>query len=142
MSSSSKDLLHQMRLDALNIFQASLKPVNPYEAVKRFVSIEGNTLLLGREGQEQTKFNLEEFERIFLVGGGKATAPMAKAMEDLLGDRITSGIINVKYAVTFIRFLVSQSVVQFDSILQLVKPVNNLPFPIILLSLYEIHAPS
>jgi hydroxypyruvate reductase len=100
MSSSSKDLLHQMRLDALKIFQASLKPVNPYEAVRRFVSIEGNNLLIGREGQEQTRLNLEDFERIFLVGGGKATAPMAKAMEDLLGDRITSGIINVKYGFT------------------------------------------
>lgn len=100
MSSSSKDLLHQMRLDALNIFQASLKPVNPYEAVRRFVSIENNNLLIGRKGQEQTRLNLEDFERIFLVGGGKATAPMAKAMEDLLGDRITSGIINVKYGFT------------------------------------------
>ena len=100
MSSSSKDLLHQMRLDALNIFLASLKPVNPYEAVRRFVNIDWNSLLLGREGQERTRFNLEDFERIFIVGGGKATAPMAKAMEDLLGDRITSGIINVKYGFT------------------------------------------
>lgn len=100
MSSSSQDLLHQMRLDALNIFRASLKPVNPYEAVRRFVSIDNNNLLIGREEGEQTQLNLEDFERIFLVGGGKATAPMAKAMEDLLGERITSGIINVKYGFT------------------------------------------
>ncbi|MBW1914577.1 MAG: glycerate kinase [Deltaproteobacteria bacterium] len=93
----SNNLLDQMRSDALKLFQASLKPVNPYEAIHRFVRLEKNHLILGRESRQEADFNLENFEHIYLVGGGKATAPMARAMEDLLGDRISGGLINVKY---------------------------------------------
>ena len=100
MSSISNDLLGKMRSEAFELFQASLIPVNPYEAVRRFVRIDGNCLLLGQEDQPETELNLEKYERIFLVGGGKATAPMAKAMEDLLGEKINKGVINVKYGFT------------------------------------------
>ena len=100
MSAQSKDILHQMRSEAVTFFQASLKPVNPYEAVRRFVQIDGNRLLLGQKNQSQTELDLREYEHIFLVGGGKATAPMAKAMEDIFGDRIAAGVINVKYGFT------------------------------------------
>jgi len=97
MLSCSNKLLDQMRSDALNLFKASLKPVNPYEAIHRFVSLDNNHLILGLESVKEAEFNLEEFENIYLVGGGKATAPMARAMEDLLGDRISEGLIIVKY---------------------------------------------
>ena len=100
MSSQSDYLLQQMRSEALNLFHASLIPVNPYEAVRRFVRIDGNRLFLGQDDQPKTELDLGEYENVFLVGGGKATAPMAKAMEDILGNRIHSGIINVKYGFT------------------------------------------
>ncbi|MFC1867132.1 glycerate kinase [Thermodesulfobacteriota bacterium] len=100
MPAKSDDMLHLMRTDALNLFNASLRQVNPYEAIRRFVRVDGNTLILGREGQPQTELDLGDYQQIFLVGGGKATAPMAKAMEDILGDRIDRGIINVKYGFT------------------------------------------
>ncbi|MBN1847376.1 MAG: glycerate kinase [Deltaproteobacteria bacterium] len=99
MSSHSDDILHQMRSDAVNIFHAALEPVNPYNAVQRFVRVEGNSLLFEKDGNLET-LDLTRFEHIFLVGGGKATAPMAKAMEDLLGDRIKAGLISVKYGFT------------------------------------------
>jgi hydroxypyruvate reductase len=41
--------------------------------------------------------NLEKFKHIYIIGAGKATASMAKAIEEMLNDRITEGIINVKY---------------------------------------------
>ena len=44
--------------------------------------------------------DLNDFDHIYLVGGGKATAPMARAMEDLLGNNIDRGIITVKYGFT------------------------------------------
>jgi hydroxypyruvate reductase len=34
--------------------------------------------------------------RIFVVGAGKGSAPMAQALEDLLGDRIAAGLVCVK----------------------------------------------
>ncbi len=93
-------LLNQMREDAVRLFQASLEPVNPYNAVRRFVRIDGGRLILGQEGQAETQLDLGDYGRVFLVGGGKATAPMARAIEELLGERINEGIIVVKYGFT------------------------------------------
>ena len=93
-------LLKQMRTEAKTIFRESLRPVNPYGAVKNFVRVKDDQLILGKDGADPTTLDLKQFDRISLVGGGKATAPMAKAMEDLLGDRIHKGLINVKYGFT------------------------------------------
>ena len=41
-------------------------------------------------------YDLASFERIIVVGAGKATARMALAVESLLGKRITAGLIVVK----------------------------------------------
>ena len=87
----------KIRSDAVEIFKASIHAVNPYNAVKRFVHVEGNRLTVGAENLPAVEIDLDDYERIFIVGGGKATAPMAKAMEELLGKRITRGMINVKY---------------------------------------------
>jgi len=92
--------LKQMRTEAKAIFRESLRPVNPFGAVKNFLRVEKDQLILGKDGEDQTKLDLKQFKRISLVGGGKATAPMAKAMETLLGDRIQRGMINVKYGFT------------------------------------------
>lgn len=97
MGLESTDLLAEMRAQAKDIFLSSLRRVDPYEAVKRFVRLDGNTLCLHQEGEPEEVLDLHSFDRIFVVGGGKATAPMARAVEDILGERITKGIINVKY---------------------------------------------
>jgi glycerate 2-kinase len=90
-------LLKRIRREAEEIFKASVRRVDPYEAVKAFVRLEKGVLRLGMEGPNQSELDLDAFERVFVVGGGKATAPMAKALEDLLGSRIERGLINVKY---------------------------------------------
>jgi len=76
-------LLKRIRTEAKAIFRESLRPVNPYGAVKNFVRIENDQLILGKDGEDQDTLDLKQFDRISLVGGGKATAPMAKAMEAL-----------------------------------------------------------
>jgi len=91
------DLLSTMRSQGETIFRASLKRADPYEAVKRFVRVDGKNLLLQQEGEPEDVLDLQAYDRVFVVGGGKATAPMARAMEDILGQRIRKGIINVKY---------------------------------------------
>ena len=92
--------LETMRTDAKEIFRSCLTAVDPYEAVKRFVHVEGDRLVIGMERQPKTEFNLTEFDRISLVGAGKATAPMARAIEKLFGQRIQKGLINLKYGFT------------------------------------------
>ena len=86
-----------MRFEAEEIFRRSVEAVNPYDAVRRFVRVDGDYLIAGTEDQPAVELDLNGFDRVFLVGGGKATAPMARALENLLGGRINRGIINVKY---------------------------------------------
>ena len=93
-------LIKEMRTEAKAIFRESLRPVNPYGAVKNFVRIKNDQIILGKDETDQTSLDLKQFDRISLVGGGKATAPMARAMEELLKDRIHKGLINVKYGFT------------------------------------------
>lgn len=82
-----------LRDHADGILRACLEAVEPEQAVKRFLRLEGNTLVVGSE----VHLSLDGFDRIVVVGGGKAGAPMGKAVEDLLGDRVTEGLICVKY---------------------------------------------
>jgi len=100
MNDQGDALLGQMRSEAERIFHAAVLRVDPYEAVKRFIHVEGQDLLIGQGERPDKVWRLEDFNRVFLVGAGKATARMAKAMEDLLGKRIAAGVINVKYGFT------------------------------------------
>jgi hydroxypyruvate reductase len=84
--------LHQ---HALAIFKAALKAADPVEAVSRFFAREGDQLTVAGR-----RYGLRKFERIFVVGAGKASAAMALPVERALGARITSGWINVKYGHT------------------------------------------
>jgi len=90
-------LIRQMRSEAQVIFKCGVEAVDPYAAVKRFVLVNGSRLVLGPGSTAQAVVDLDRYDRVLVVGGGKATAPMAKAIEDLLGERIQAGIINVKY---------------------------------------------
>ncbi|MFH2011484.1 MAG: glycerate kinase [Pseudomonadota bacterium] len=92
--------LKQMRSEAEAIFRHCLKSVDPYIAVKHFLCLDSKMLILGSKDRPLSKFNLNEYDRIFIVGGGKATAPMARAVEEILGGQINKGIINVKYGFT------------------------------------------
>jgi glycerate 2-kinase len=78
---------------ATKIFYSAIKAVDPEAAVKRFVGIVNDELLIG----PNYGVNLSKIARIFVVGAGKASAPMGKAIEDLLGERIDGGVISVKY---------------------------------------------
>jgi glycerate 2-kinase len=68
-----------LRRQALRIFKAALKAADPYQAVLRHFEMPR-----GR------------FRNVFIIGAGKASAQMARAMEKLLGARISGGEINVK----------------------------------------------
>jgi len=85
------NVVKQMRQQALEIFQAGLTAVDPIEAINRHVRLTDDTMQI-----DDRRFDLKNIERVLIVGAGKAVAPMAKALEDLLGERITDGVIVVK----------------------------------------------
>jgi hydroxypyruvate reductase len=70
-----------LRSGARAILRAAIHAADPTEAVK-------NTLASRRD--------LDKYERIFVVGAGKASGTMARAAENLLGGRIAAGYVNVK----------------------------------------------
>ena len=88
-------LLKKTREDAVAIFEAGLKAVAPDAAIARFCRRDGDILTIGDRA-----YDLEAYENVVLVGAGKATAAMAAAMETLLGDRLSDGVITVKYGHT------------------------------------------
>ena len=47
--------------------------------------------------REESVYDLNGFDRVLVVGAGKAAASMAASVENVLGDRIFRGIIVVKY---------------------------------------------
>jgi glycerate 2-kinase len=79
------------RKHALQIFRAALRASDPQEAVLRHLSFDGRTLTAARR-----KYPLKNFDRIQIIGAGKASAAMARAVERLLGRRIAGGWINIK----------------------------------------------
>jgi glycerate 2-kinase len=87
----------QLRSEAEAIFKSAVAAVDPYAAVRRFVRVKGGRLSAGPQDRPVVELDLDECDRVLLVGGGKATAPMARAMEELLGPRLNRGIITVKY---------------------------------------------
>jgi len=94
MSNTDQDIL-QMREDARRIFFKGVEAVEPAAAVKRYCRREEDRLFIG-----ESDLDLSAFNRILVVGAGKASAPMALALEEILGDCITQGIVNVKYGYT------------------------------------------
>lgn len=75
---------------ALNCILAALNAVDPKKVIFNSVKREGNTIIINH-----SKFNLKKYRNIYVLGGGKASGLMAEAIEEILGDKITDGIINV-----------------------------------------------
>lgn len=84
--------MEKLKRDAKDIFNHGLRAVDPIEAVKTHVKLEENTLKV-----DDKEFDLSQYKGVYLIGGGKAGASMALALEELLGEKIKQGIINVKY---------------------------------------------
>ena len=82
----------RLRKDAQAIFRAALKAADPMEAVLRHLRVDGNRLIAGRQ-----RYRLDDYRRVWVIGAGKASAAMARAVERVLGKRISGGLINVKY---------------------------------------------
>lgn len=81
------------------IFQAALDRVEPYSLLMDNVELIGSRLTI-KIGEEISTIDLNRFKQIYVIGCGKATAPMALAIESILGDFLTEGIISVKYGHT------------------------------------------
>lgn len=78
----------KLRKDARELFDHALKEADPGKCVLEHLELRGKRLRVGGES-----FSLSDFESLYVVAFGKAASAMAAALEGLLGDRVTEGIV-------------------------------------------------
>lgn len=78
---------------ALESLERAVEAADPKELLKARLTLKGSTLRV-----EKHSFGLEKFRNIFVIGGGKASGTMAEALENILGKRITDGLVNVPHS--------------------------------------------
>jgi hydroxypyruvate reductase len=81
----------ELRGAARRVFAAALAAADPRAAMRRHLRVEGHWLLAG-----PARIDLASLRRVMVVGAGKAGAAMAGAVEEILGDRVAGGLVNVK----------------------------------------------
>jgi glycerate 2-kinase len=87
--------LSQQRHDAKTIFEAALEASDPALAIGRHLRLERETLWAG-----QRPYDLSQHGKIYVIGAGKATAKMAFALEEVLGEGLAGGLVTVKRGYT------------------------------------------
>ncbi len=84
---------------ALEIARAAIRRVDPVGMITDSVTLDGDELRI-ETGEQSLAFDLSAYDRILVLGAGKAGASMARGLEQVLGDRITEGLVAVKYGHT------------------------------------------
>lgn len=80
------ELRHSARL----IWEAALNAASPSTCLRNFIQAADGELIVA--GQK-----IPRKGRLFVVGTGKASAKMAQVVEEILGDRISGGLVVTKY---------------------------------------------
>jgi hydroxypyruvate reductase len=73
---------------ALSCVEAGIEAAHPERVVRDHVGVEDDRLLVDGEG-----IDLRDFDEVVVLGGGKAAAHVAAALETVLGDRLDGGVV-------------------------------------------------
>jgi hydroxypyruvate reductase len=77
-----------LRTITLEIFRRTLAAIDVERVVRESVRMDGDRLVIGDES-----IDLAQFKRMVVIAVGKASFPMARAVEDELDDRISDGLV-------------------------------------------------
>lgn len=92
---NSEELLsvgdRESRKIVLSILDETLDQLNSYKLLKKMVRLDGDMLYIGNRS-----WDLSKKKNIYVIGAGKAANAMAQAFDEILGDRLTDGIVIVK----------------------------------------------
>lgn len=80
--------VNKERKAVLNILQCGLDAVKTDRALKNKISIAGNKVKIS--GKD---YDLDNYEKIFVIGFGKASFAAAKYLEKILGEKISGGAV-------------------------------------------------
>lgn len=92
MPESSQNTFLTVQNEARDIFNYALESVLPEPALRRYLKLEKKTNTLIVAGKE---YKLKNYNKILVVGGGKAGRRTGAELVKILGDRITAGVLNV-----------------------------------------------
>ncbi len=81
-----------LKEDAAEILKSAIEAVEPSVAVKRALTRDKNTLQVGNRS-----YDLDKYQKIYVMAFGKASVPMAKALEEILYDLPYQGVAITKY---------------------------------------------
>ena len=90
ISNARSEQNRKARKIALDILESTLKASNPKNLVKKQIHRKGNLLKFA-----SLIINLDDYDRIYIIGAGKASGSMAEAITELLQTRITNGFVNI-----------------------------------------------
>ncbi|MHA2393859.1 MAG: glycerate kinase type-2 family protein [Promethearchaeota archaeon] len=82
-----------LRKIALKTLERAISAVQPKQLIERAIKVQGNNLII-----QDDEYDLKNFKKIYIIGGGKATAEMAFTLENLLlslNENEYEGIINI-----------------------------------------------
>lgn len=85
-------LNRKARTLALRSLESALNAIDPKKIIKSKLSLKDPKLKINGYS-----FDLKKFRNVYVVGGGKASGPMAEALEQILGKRITAGFVNIPH---------------------------------------------
>lgn len=87
------------------LLEAALEAVDPYQAVKQSIQLHLPAI--------------QQARKVYVVGCGKAVVPMALAVEDVLGESITRGVVLTKYG------HLAKGMNQYINVLEAAHPVPD-----------------
>src|SRR5690349_13693270 len=80
--------LDKIHRDVLAAMDEALAAANPVRIIRKHLRLTGQVLRA-----DALRFRLKQYQRIFVIGGGKASGHMAEEVEKLLGEWITRGLV-------------------------------------------------
>jgi len=90
-------LLIKLRKDAITLFYVGIKAASPSILIPNNMLLKENILTISDINGISKSFNLNNFDRITVIGAGKASTSMAYEVEKMLDDKIDDGIVVTKY---------------------------------------------
>jgi glycerate 2-kinase len=84
---------HPASEHALDIFEHAVNAVRADRLIDAAISLNGAILQIS-----DRSFDLIKYRRVFVIGAGKASALMAAALQNIIGDAITDGVVVTKYS--------------------------------------------
>jgi glycerate 2-kinase len=80
-----------MKARIKQLINVALESVNPFNAIQKHLQLDGENLVIGKQIVNLTNKDIR------CVAVGKASVPMARSIHELLGKRISQGLVVTKY---------------------------------------------